>query len=369
MSWLLAVVCGLAGGYQLAAILASLRQIFRREPSAQALPPVSILKPIRGLDPGFREAIRSHAAQDYPGFETLFGVSDLSDPAVPAIRKLQAEFPERAIRLIHCHTQAPNGKVGVLIDLVREARHGLMLVNDSDIRVEPDYLRRIVVPLEDPRVGLVTCLYRASAKGFAARLEALGIATDFAPSTLVAPFVGVREFGLGSTLLFRAADLERAGGFESIAGYLADDYQLARRITGLGLRVHLSKVAVETSLQHGSWLDVWRHQLRWMRTIRVSRFDGYLGLPVTFATLWALAAGLAGYWWLAATLLILRMLMALTAGVGVLRCGITARYFPLVPLRDLIGVALWIAALRGNTVRWRDRHLRLLPGGRLAGEP
>jgi ceramide glucosyltransferase len=369
MFWLLAIICGVAGVYQLLAILASLRQIFRREKPAGGLPPISILKPIRGLDPGFYCAIRSHAAQDYPEFEILFGVADLADPAVPAIRQLQAQFPEREIRLIHCHTVAPNGKVGVLIDLAREARHRLLLVNDSDIRVQPDYLRRIVAPLKDPRVGLVTCLYRAVASGFTARLEALGIATDFAPSTLVAPFAGVREFGLGSTLLFRAADLQHAGGFEAIADYLADDYQLARRITGLGLRIHLSKVVVETSLQGDSWLDAWRHQLRWMRTIRVSRFDGYLGLPVTFATLWALVAGLAGYWWLAAPLLALRMLMALTAGVGVLRCRITVRYFLLAPLRDLIGVALWIAALWGNTVRWRDRHLRLLPGGRLAARP
>jgi ceramide glucosyltransferase len=360
------VVCAVAGLYQLAAILAAIAHLRRREPEPAQLPPVSILKPVRGLDAGFYEAIRSHAELDYPDYEILFGFADPSDPAIAVIERLRAEFPHRAIRVVRSTTDAPNGKVGVLIDLARQARHPLLLVNDSDIRVQPDYLRRIVAPLEDPTTGLVTCLYRATAASLPGRLEALGIATDFVPGTLVAPWTGVREFALGSTLLFRAADLARLGGFEALAAYLADDYQLARRLTAAGLRVHLAKTVVQTSLQGDSWRAVWQHQLRWMRTIRVSRLGGYLGLPVTFATLWALLLAATGFWPISALLLGLRMTMGLTTGLAVLRCPVTARCFLLIPLRDLLGVTVWAAALFGDTVRWRDRRLRLHPDGRIS---
>lgn len=361
---ILLAVCAAAFAYQLIAIAAALRHLSRRDPVPSALPPISILKPVRGLDPDFEEAIRSHATQDYPEFEVLFGVADVQDPAVPAIEKLRAEFPGVPIRLIHVAGSAPNGKVAVLAGLAAEARHGIVLVNDSDIRVPAGYLRSVVAPLEDPRTGIVTCLYRASARTLAGKWEALGIATDFAPSVLVAPVFGVREFGLGSTLVFRGADLARIGGFAAIGDYLADDYQLAKRITSLGLRAHMSRTAVETSLQAAAWRDVWRHQVRWHRTIRVSR-SGYAGLPVTNASVWALAAASAGLWWAAAALLAARMAMTLVAGLGVLRCPVTARYFWLVPLRDLWGAAVWIAGLFGATVVWRDQRLRLSRDGRI----
>ncbi len=175
----------------------------------------------------------------------------------------------------------------------------------------------------------------------------------------------MREFGLGSTLLFRASDLRRIGGFEALAEYLADDYQLARRITGLGLRVRLSKVAVETWLSARSWGDIWRHQVRWARTIRVSRPGGYAGLPVTHASFWALLAVLAGLWWVAIPLLVLRMIAGLATGVGVLGNRIVARCFWLIPLRDLWGVAVWVCGLFGNTVEWRGQRLRLTRDGRI----
>ena len=364
-SWFLAGACIIAALYQLAALLAALAHRRRREPPSAWSPPVSILKPVHGLDDGFYEAIRSHAEQDYPSFEILFGLNDPADASALAIDRLKADFPGLPVHRCYVGASASNAKVGVLTELAGRARHPLLLVNDSDIRVPPGYLRRIVAPLEDPGVGLVTCIYRATASSSPGRFEALGIATDFAPSTLVAPYVGVREFGLGSTLLFRATDLARIGGYSAIADYLADDYQLARRLTGLGLRVHLSKVVVESGLQARSWCDVWRHQVRWCRTIRISRLDGFLGLPVTFASFWALAAALAGQWWFSGGLLALRYAAALAAGVGVLACPITSRLWPLVPIRDLFGVAVWVAAFFGREVQWRDRRLRLLPGGRI----
>jgi ceramide glucosyltransferase len=364
MIWALLAMCAVAFGYQATAILATLRQLFKRDPSPSRFPGISILKPVRGLDPRFYEAIRSHAAQDYPEFEILFGVADANDEAVGDIRRLQIEFPGLPIRLIHSTTAAPNGKVGVLMDLAAEARHGVLLVNDSDIRVPEGYLRGVVAPLEDEGVGVVTCLYRATATGLAGIWEALGIATDFAPSTLVAPFVGVKEFGLGSTLVFRREDLDAIGGFAAIADYIADDYQLAKRITRLGKRVHLSAIVVETSLQGGSWKGVWEHQVRWHRTIRVSR-GAYVGLPVTMASVWAVAAACAGLWWVAAGLLAVRMAMALLAGLGVLRSSLVARWWWLTPARDAWGAAVWAAGLAGSEVQWRDRRLRLMPDGRI----
>jgi ceramide glucosyltransferase len=361
---LLIAMCAVALGYQAAAIIAVLRHLARQDSQPSRLPPISILKPIRGRDPYFYEAIRSHAEQDYPEFEMLFGIADPADPAAKEIERLRSEYPGRAIRLVISNTAAPNGKVGVLMDLAREARHELILVNDSDIHVPAGYLRGIVAPLEDPGVGLVTCLYRAAADRLPGIWEALGIATDFAPSTLVAPMAGVKEFGLGSTLLFRRADLDAIGGFAAIADYIADDYQLARRITQLGRRVHLSRVVVETALQGERWGDVWRHQVRWARTIRVSR-GAYAGLPVTFASFWAVVAFGAGLYSWAAGLLSARMIVAWLAGWRLLRSSLVVRYAALIPFRDLWGVAVWLAGLVGNRVQWRDRVLILGRDGRI----
>lgn len=363
--WILGGIVAVAFGYQVVALLASLRQLLRRDPAPAAFPAISILKPVRGRDPEFYEAIRSHAAQDYPGeFEILFGVADPQDPALEDVERLRAEFPALTLRLIHSTTGAANGKVGILMDLARRARHGIWLVNDSDIRVPLNYLRQVVAPLEDPGVGVVTCLYRATARAFAGRFEALGIVTDFAPSTLVAPLVGINEFGLGSTLVFRRADLEAIGGFAALADYIADDYQLAKRITQLGRRVHLSKTVVETQLGEESWSGIWHHQVRWHRTIRVSR-GAYVGLPITQASTWALIAALAGFWWMAIPLMAARMSMAVVAGWRVLRSPLALTMAPLIPFRDFWGTAVWIAGLTGSTVRWRGRLLRLLPDGRI----
>jgi ceramide glucosyltransferase len=318
---------------------------------------VSILKPIRGLDPAFREAIRSHTVLQGE-YEVLCGVSNLNDPAVAVLR----EFP--SVRVVECHTKRPNGKVSVLIDLAAAARYPIVVVNDSDIRVEPDYLTRVTGPLLDPRVGLVTCLYRPVGDTFATRFEGLGISTDFAPSTLVARLVGVDEFAMGSTLAFRRADLDRSGGFAAIADYLADDYQLGRGIHALGLKCVLSDVIVETHLD-GGWREVWAHQVRWARTIRATKFFGYLGLPVTNATLWAMVAAACGRWDLTAALLAVRMVMAFAAGGFMMRSRDVARLWWLIPARDLFGFAVWLAGLFGNSVTWRGERLRLDRQGRI----
>ena len=353
---ILVVIAALATAYQVVAILAC---VLRPRPvaAARAPGPVSILKPIRGLDPGLREAIRSHTVL-LGEYELLCGVSDPRDAA----RSILAEF--FGARPVESSTVTPNGKVGVLMDLARAARYPFLVVNDADIRVEPDYLARVTAPLADPRVGLVTCLYRPIGSTFAARFEGLGVSTDFAPSTLVAHLVGVDEFAMGSTLAFRQTDLDRIGGFAAIADYLADDYQLGRRIHALGLQCVLSDVVVETHLG-GGWSQVWAHQIRWARTIRVSKPGGYLGLPITNATLWAAIAAAFGRWDLAGMLLAARFAMAYTAGWMVMRSRDVLRLWWLVPVRDLFAFAVWIAGLFGNTVVWRGRRLRLDREGRI----
>jgi ceramide glucosyltransferase len=324
-----------------------------------------VLKPLHGLDPNTYDAFVSQVQQQYPDFEVLLGVRNEADPAAVEVRRLQDEFPEKPIRLIAGACPAANGKVGVLIELARHARYPVWVVNDSDIKVTPSYLSEIVAPLVDDSIGVVTCPYRVKAHTLAAAWESLGIATDFMPSTLVAQLVGVREFGLGSTLAFRAADLETAGGFEALAGYLADDYQLAKRIAGLGKRAILSTYTVETSLGDSTWLGVWRHQLRWARTIRLSKGAGYAGLPITHAGVWAVIAFAAGQRTTAAGLLAIRIISALLTSGPVLGSLPVAAFCWLAPVWDLYSFAVWVASYAGRGVRWRDRVLAIDAQGRI----
>lgn len=348
--------CAVAAAYQLLAVAACVAFRRQRPRAASPRPAASILKPVYGLEPSMREAIASHIGLG-GDYELLCGVRAGDEAAA-----LLAEFP--AVRVVESTTRTANGKVGVLMDLVRAAKHDVLVVNDADIRVEPGYLESVTAPLADPRVGLVTCLYRAEGATWAARFEALGIATDFAPSTLVARLLGVADFAMGSTMTFRRAELERIGGFGAVADYLADDFQLGQRIHALGLKCILSRAIVTTHLG-GRWPDVWRHQLRWARTIRVSKPWGYIGLPMTFATLWAAVAALSGSYGWAAGVLAARMAMAALAGGWVLRSRDAMRLWLLVPLRDLFGAAVWAAGLFGRTVVWRGRRLRLDREGRI----
>lgn len=358
-----------SAAYQVVVLIACVRHLVMGGTPVRNSQAVSILKPVRGLDPDFLEAIRSHARQDYDApFELLFGAADVNDPCLPVIEQLRSEFPQLTIKIIHSTSKAPNAKVAVLMDLLPYAQYPLLLVNDSDILVPPGYLRKVTAPLDLASVGLCTCLYRATARSVSGRWEALGIAIDFAPSVLVATLVGVREFGLGATLVFRAADLARIGGFAAVKEFLADDYQLARRLTGLGLKAQMSEVIVETSLGDDTWAGVWRHQVRWARTIRVSRGDGFLGLPVTHTGLWIFALLIAGMPVLAFWLLLLRWATAFLAGAVLLKSRIARNSFWLAPLWDVWAFFVWMAGLGGNTVVWRDGVLKLSKDGRLLPE-
>lgn len=338
--------------------------------SIQVLAPISILKPLRGTDPEIYESFCSHCLQDYPDYEIIFGVSDPDDPAIKSVKALQREFPDRRIQLVVCEKiLGANVKVSNLAQMLPQARYDLLIVNDSDIRVEPDYLRRVTEPLADGRVGMVTCLYRGVAGGtLGSRLEALGISTDFCPSVLVArQLEGGIRFGLGSTLAFRRAELEKIGGFASFVDYLADDYELGRRIAGLGLMVKLSEVVVETCLPSYTLREFLAHQLRWARGVRDARAGGYLGLIFTFGIFWSLlavAASQAAGWALATLVvtLLLRFAVALVVGLKVLEDRQVLNDLWLIPLRDLIAVMVWIASLGGHAVTWRGDRFQLRNG-------
>lgn len=337
----------------------------QNDKSCATLPPVSILKPVRGLDPAMYAALRSQARQDYPEFEILFGVADEHDPAVPLIQQLQRDFPNVPIAL-HVGTEpAANAKVGALAHLAQFARHPVWVVSDSDILVTPEYLKTVVAPLCNGTVGVVTCLYRPIGHSAASRWESFGIAVDFMPSTLVAQLVGVREFGFGSTLCFRAADLQAAGGFWAIADYIADDYQLARRLVQRGRRARVSAYVVETSLGEASWRSAWQHQLRWARTIRATKGAGFAGLPFTHAGVWAAVAAAVGMPVIAGALTVARICAALAGAWLVLRVKLNPVWALLAPVWDLYAFCVWAASYGSRDVVWRGRQLRIKPDGRI----
>ena len=345
------------------------------------LPAVSILKPCKGVDPEIWESFCSHCEQEYPEFQLIFGVSDPGDPAVEVVHKLQAKYPNLPIELIVCdRVLGANIKVSNLAQMLPAARHELLLVNDSDIRVPPDYLRKVIAPLADASVGLVTCLYGGVASPTArptlgSRLEALGISTDFVPGVLSARFLerGL-HFGLGSTLAFRRGDLEAIGGFEALLDYLADDYELGRRIAATGKRVELSAATVTTFLPAYTLRQFFRHQLRWSRTIRDARRGGYAGALFTFGLPWALATllaarGAAWAWALLAMTFAVRLAVGFVAAEVVLHDRQALRNMVLLPLRDLIAPFVWAVSFMGNRIHWRGDVFDLKDGRLTIAKP
>jgi len=339
-------------------------------------PDVSILKPVKGVDPQMFAGLESHCRQQYAGrFEMIFGVGSMDDPAVAEIERLRAEFPDCDIRLVECPQRlGTSGKVSNLVQMLREARYEHVLINDSDIRVSPIYLTRVMECFEDASVGMVTAPYigrtaeRGSGRTLWSRLEALGISTDFLPGVLTARMLerGIR-FGLGSTLATRKMVLAKIGGLEPLVEYLADDYELGARIAAAGYRVELCGEVVETTVPAYSFRGFCEHQLRWSRSTRDSRRWGYLGLGITFALPWALvtcvASGLALWSFsLLSVVLLARIAVALSVGVGILRDGQVLRDLWLLPLRDLFGLGFWAWSFAGDTVVWRGQRFHLRKG-------
>jgi len=345
--------------YSVIAWLAVLTRIRAAAHPLRSMPPVTIFKPLCGAEPETYECLRSFCDQDYLEFQVVFGVAEASDPVLSIVERLKSEFPQREIRVTidrkqHGHSR----KVSNLVNMMPLARHEVFVISDSDVRVERDYLARVVAPLLDRDVGIVTCPYRGIPRpGLWSLLGSQFINEWFIPSVRVAALGGSRSFASGVTIAIRRRVLNRVGGFMSIADQLADDYRLGELTRRLGLRTVLSDVVVETSVVESSWAELVRHELRWLRTIRIVSPLGYAFYFVTFGVPVAaagalLTGGAASAVAMLAVTATARMLVhwrTRTQGSGTLQVVV-------LPLRDLLSLGLWSWSFVTRRVHWRNGH-------------
>ncbi|MEH2297555.1 MAG: bacteriohopanetetrol glucosamine biosynthesis glycosyltransferase HpnI [Nostoc sp.] len=334
-------------------------------------PPVTILKPICGLDKYAYENFASFCQQNYPEYQMIFGVCDPEDPAIKVVKKIIQQFPDIDIHLVVSdRIIGTNLKVSNLANAVAAAKHEILVIADSDTRVGTDYLQRVIQPLKDHKVGVVTCMYRSLAQGWVATLEAIATATHFHAGVLVSNQLEGTKFACGSTIVIGKQVLKAIGGFEAIADYLADDFQLGYLPGKIGYKVVLSNYVVDHVLGSTTLADAIRRQIRWTRCIRVSRPWGYLGLLFTHGTvasllfLMATKGSIAGWIGLVITWM-MRLLMGWIVGVNILNDLNTKKFFWVIPLRDLIQFAIWCYGFLGNTITWRGQRLKLTKGGKL----
>ncbi len=349
--------------------VAARRYLAVRPRPLAAAPPISILKPLHGADEGLEENLRSFFAQDYPGgFEILLAVREAGDPAVAVVERVRAGQPHvRAQLLITGEPPYPNAKVWSLERMAAAARHDLLVMSDSDIRVTPDLLRRVAAEFQEPSLGVATCPYRAvPGNSFWSLLEAIGMNTEFTGGLLVARLVEGVKFAVGPTIAARRQVIEAIGGFARLKDYLAEDFVLGKLASEAGFGVILSSCLIEHRIGAQGFRANMAHRLRWARSTRRSRPAGYVGQvftnPLPLALLLVL---LHPQWWpLGAVAAVLRALAAWSVAGWVLRDGLTARRWYLVPVQDLLSFAFWVAGFFGNTIVWRGRRYFLHPDGR-----
>jgi ceramide glucosyltransferase len=360
--------------YYVFAIVAALRFFLRerRKTLGAYMPPVSILKPVRGVDFASRENYASFCGQDYPEYEILFCVNDLDDPAVPLIRNLMSEYPRRSIRLLSGAPQlGSNRKVNNLALLAREAKYELLVQSDGDVRVSSNYLRELAAPFEHAQAGVVSCFYRGvSQPNLWAQIEALGAATDFSAGVLVADWMEGVTFALGASVATTKTWLGRIGGYEALANVLADDYEIGNRVGKAGGRVMVSREVVSTMYPALTFKKFWEHQSRWARTVRLCRPASYIGLLFTHGLPWAFAGALAsrsafGALLILVAYLVLRLAVAWTVGVWGLRDETARRRLWLVPLRDALHFAVWVASFFSNRITWSEAEFHLTSNGEM----
>jgi ceramide glucosyltransferase len=349
--------------YYFLAIFAALA--FSRATKSQALltptfePPVSILKPVHGVDFASYQNYASFCTQDYPDYEILFAVNEESDPAIAVVTRLIADYPERHISLlIGAEYFGANQKVNNLARLTREAKHEVLALSDGDVRVGPQYLRNVVVPLRNGDVGAVTSFYRGIAQNnLFAELEAVGAAGDFFAGVLMAAWTEGVKFTLGASVATTKTWMRKIGGFEAIAAFLADDYEIGHRVAQAHGRVVLSNETVSTMYPAQTLHSFWQHQLRWARTVRLCRPASYAALLFTQGLPWVIAAALlAPAHWIGASYIVaylfLRLAVAWLVGVSVVGDEVLRRRLWLVPLWDAIHFVVWAASFASNHVVW-----------------
>ena len=379
--FIVAIVCAVlalsGGGYYAACLVASLRFLTEPNPAAKFTPPVTILKPLKGADAESEACFRSHFQLDYPQYQLVFGVADKNDPAVVIVEKLRREFPQVDAQWILCPQQlGANRKVSNLVQMLAPARHEHLVINDADMLVRPEYLSEVMAPFAADKMGFVTCVYRAlPSKTIWSKVEALGICTEFMPAVLLARMIeGDVNFGLGATLACTRKALAAMGGFEALLNRLADDYDLGTGIKRAGFATALSRYIPETHAPDYDLGGFWNHQIRWNRTVRDARPAGYAGLVFTFGIFWSLLAMVFshGALWsslLFAAVLGMRYLMAIGAGGIVLNDQFLIRDLWLLPVRDAMSMAVWIASYFGKTVVWRGERFTLHNGTLSSASP
>jgi ceramide glucosyltransferase len=337
--------------YALAALLCRARTW--RGPTLSRKPPVTVLKPLCGMEPRLYENLVTLCAQDWPQVQIIFGVRDRGDPAAGIVRELMRRHPEQDIELVvDARIHGTNFKVSNLMNMATRARHPWIVVADSDIAVPPDWLGKLCAPLADPRTGIVTCLYRARPLGgFWARMGALFIDSWFIPSVRVASALGGSDFGFGASIALRADTLQAIGGFGALRNRLADDFWLGRLARERGLATVLADVVVTTDVTESSFAQLWQHERRWMKTIRCVNPSGFAFSFVTF-TFPMLALGLC---MAPSTPNLALALLGATARCAVqLRVPARAGQLLYAPLRDCLLLLAWASAFAGTTTRWRE---------------
>ena len=340
-------------------------------------PPITILKPICGIDRDSYKNLSSFCTQDYPTYQVIFAALENADPAIEIVQKIINYFPDLDIELIIGGTDASipitigaNRKISNLLNAVAKSKYDILLIADSDIRVEKDYLQRVVQPLKEENVGVVTCLYRSLAENWVTIFEAIGTATEFNAGVLVSKQLEGVKFALGSTIVIRKKVLELIGGFTAISDYLADDFQLGYLSTQVGYKVVLSDYVVEHILATTTLADSLKRLIRWARGIRFSRPWGYLGLIFTYGTATSLlllivTGGSFLGWLVLAITWVTRLIAAWVIGVNILKDTQAKKFIWLVPIRDLISFGIWCYSFFGNQVEWRGKRLKLTKGGKL----
>ncbi len=373
--WTLILLVSASAAYHVVCIYSAAKFFLNKTiflPNKNFTPPVTILKPVRGVDERAYDCWVSCCKQDYFDYEIIFGVKDADDPAIKLVEQLKKEFPERTIKLIaSANTIGVSAKVSNLNNILPSANHEILVISDSDIYVPTNYLRSVVSPLVNEKIGVVTCLYRAiGCTNFATLMETLGITGEFMLGVLVARQLEGVKFALGSTIVISKKVLSEIGGFAAIADYLSDDFLIGNLAANAGYQVCISSCIVETVLPNYKLSDFIKHQIRWARGVKFSRPSGYVGLLFTFTTV--LSFFLIGFFpfdklalGLSLFALAIRFLAAWLVGGVWLGDKRLQRYFYLLPIRDLFSFLFWLFSFVGNTVYWRGDRFRLEVGGKL----
>ena len=383
MVWQLLLLVGAAGlvtstGYLVLVLIAGAR--FRRERrkaefAPSEFPPVTLLKPVCGMEPGLGEHLTSFFEQQYPSYEIIFGARTEDDPALDVARHISARYPSVPVTIVTSgEPWRPNAKVCSLVKMYEHASYDYLIISDSDVKVGPNYIAEVVQPLLKPRNGMVSCLYRGLPTGGVwSKLEALGMSVEMTAGAIVANLLEGMKFALGPTMAIRRDALDAIGGFEPLADYCSDDYVLGRRVADSGRQVVMSRHVIDHVVINRAFECSMQHQIRWMKSTRCSRRAGHAGTALTFAMPFGLLGLLGGAmldrWALGIGLFTAayanRVILSLVAGWGVVSDRRAVRFAWLYPLRDLMGFLFWCVSYTGRTIVWRGDRYRLEGCGRM----